>query len=54
MMDILICIVFVRGKLADDTIVDLATQRNIAILQTALQYVYCLRYAVPTWSQRRG
>ena len=33
MMD-MICIVFVRGKLADDTIVNLATQRNIAILQT--------------------
>lgn len=33
MMD-MICIVFVRGKHADDTIVNLAAQRNIAILQT--------------------
>mgnify|MGYP002561410526 FL=1 len=33
MMD-MICIIFVRGKHADDTIVNLAAQRNIAILQT--------------------
>ena len=33
MMD-MICIIFVRGKQADDTIVNLGAQGNIAILQT--------------------
>jgi len=33
MMDI-ICIVFVRGKKPDDTVVQLAAQKNIAVLTT--------------------
>ena len=54
MMD-MICIIFVHAvNIADDTIVNLAAQRNIAILQTPYSMFTGLRYVVSTRSQRQG
>lgn len=36
MMDI-VCIVFVRGKIPDNSIIDLAIERNIALLSTSMR-----------------